>query len=416
MLFQRRAIFIGAFLAATIAAGCGGGSGPSPLAAPAASPGSSISSLVAVPGTAGTLSLPAVAGITPAFGLNSGAPVGLTMTATVSTVAPAGALPASNARRPAAATSPTPAPTAVPIPFLFMSVTFSANVPAGVVASEILTYGSNGTPNGALTSVNGVVTCQIDDLSANPATVIGTIQGVVSGATATFINGTSGGPALIAGHNYLFQFYIQPASGPTPTPSPSPTATGSSAPTPSPTATASGTATAPPQFTLSGASATTASVTPPTAPAPLVVPASGPGYGTYSATATFQFGAATTTAAYTMTASLGSTSADISPAAQFPFYTGSAATPLFYAQLTPSVAVAYSQTPAINVTVSSFGSHNSCSLYIYTNTGGATYVWVQVPGTTVNVSGTTVAIPAAAPIGSAVNLLPNQANLAFVGC
>lgn len=298
-----------------------------------------------------------------------------------------------------------------------MTVTFSADVPAGVVASEMLTYSGAG---GAVTPVNGVISCLILDLSTTPATVIGTIPGVVSGSTVTFVNGTSP-PALAGGHPYLFEFYVQsptpaPSASPTPTASPTATASGASpSPSPSPTATSSGSATAPPQFTVTGATATTASVTPPTAPGPLVVPASGPGYGTYSAHATFQFGAATSTAAYTMTAALGSTAADISPSNSFPYYTGTDATPLFYVQLTPSAAVTFSQTPSVSVTVSSFGSHNSCSLYIYSNTGGSAYQWIQVPNTTVNVSGTSVSIPAATPVG-ALNLLPNQANLAFIGC
>jgi hypothetical protein len=411
VLIQRRALFVGAFLAATIAAGCGGGSGPSPLAPNSAvSPGSSVSTIVGVPGTAGTLSLPAVAGITPAFALNSGAPAGLSVTTTVSTVAPAGALPASNARRAAAAASPSPTPTALPSPFLFMTATFSANVPAGVVASEILTFASPGVA----VSPNGVVTCQIDDLSTNPVALLGTIAGVVSGSTATFTNGQTG-PALTGGHTYLFQFYIQPNTVTVPTPTPSPSPTGSGGPSPSPSPTSSRSATAPPLYTLTGATATTASVTPPTAPGPLTVPASGT-YGTYSAQVTFQFGAASSSAAYTMTAALGSTANDISPANTFPFYTGSAAVPLFYAELTPSAAVVFPQTPAINVTVSSFGSRNSCSLYVYSNTTGNTgYQWVQVPQTTVNVTGNTVSIPSVAPIGT-LNLLPNQANLAFVGC
>jgi hypothetical protein len=430
VLIQRRALFVGAFLAAVIAAGCGGGSGPSPVApSPVVSPGSSITSLVGVPTTAGTLSLPAIAGITPAFGLNSGAPAGLTMTATVSTIAPAGALPASNARRPQAATSasPSPAPTAPPSPFLFVTVTLSANVPASVFASEILTFAS---PGGAV-SVNGIVSCQIDDLSTNPASSLGTLQGVVSGSTVTFSN--MSGAALTGGHPYLFQFYVQPVSpAPSPTgsgsagPSPSPTASGASpspsptasgatpAPSPTATATSSGTATAPPLFTFSGPSSTTASVTPPTAPGPLVAPAIG-GYGTYNAHVTVQFGAPTSSAAFTLTGALGSTAADISPSSSFPYYTGSAATPLFYTEITPSAAVTFSQTPSINVTVSSFGSSNSCSLYVYSNTGGSAYQWVQVPGTLVNVTGTSVAIPASAPIGT-LNLLPSQANLAFVGC
>ena len=254
-----------------------------------------------------------------------------------------------------------------------------------------------------MTSINGIVACQIDDLSTTPATLIGTLQGVVSGSTVTFSNGTP--PALIGGHPYLFQFYVAAPATPTPsptataspTPSPSPTATGSSSPGPSPSPTSSGSATAPPLFTVTGATTTSSTITPPAVPGPLTVPASGPGYGTYTSQVTFQFPAATSTAPYTMTAALGSTAADINPSNSFPYYTGSAATPLFYAQLTPSVEVTFAQTPSINVTVTSFGSKNSCSLFTYGSNNGSPYQWQLVPGTTVNVSGTSVSIPGGRP-------------------
>jgi hypothetical protein len=242
------------------------------------------------------------------------------------------------------------------------------------------------------------------------------------------------GPSLTGGHTYLFQYYDLPIPGPTPTPTatpvptPTPTPTATPVPTPTPSATPStsptpvptptGTATPVPAFTFSsGATATTASVTPPTLPGPLVVPASG-GYGTYNAHVTIQFGAETTTGAFTMTATLGSTAADISPAGSFPFYTGSAATPLFYVLLAPNAPVSFSQTPVITVTASSFGSSNTCSLFIYANgSGGGPYSWLQVPGAQANVSGSSVTIPAVGPPpGLTIDFFPNKTQLAFVGC
>jgi len=407
------------FLAATIVAGCGGGSTSAPVPAVSASPGNSITSLVGVPGTAATVSLPAVSGITPAFGVSAGAPAGLTMSVTESTTAPT---TSDVVRKTASGTSITP--------FLYISVTFSANVNAGIVASEMLTLSSS-------LPTNVGYYCLITD-STTTAT-IGTYGPVVPvDGSVTIPNGTSG-PSFSAGQTYLFAFYYQTLPSPTPSPtgsggaSPTPTPTGGASPTPTPTggasptptpvptatATVAGSATAPPLFTLSGASASTASVTPPTAPGPVTVPASGsPGYGTYGAHLTLQFGAATSSAAYSMNVSLGSTSADISPSGAFPFYTGSAATPLFYFELTPSTTVTFTQTPSGTVTVTNgFGSSNTCSLFVYENSGGSTYQWMQISSTLTNVSGNSVTIPAAAPPpGLSVELTPTAANLAFIGC
>ena len=157
-------------------------------------------------------------------------------------------------------------------------------------------------------------------------------------------------------------------------------------------------------------------MTPPATPGPLVVPVTG-GYGTYGAHVTIQFGAATSTATYTMNVKLGSTAADISPAAQFPFYTGSAATPLFYALFTPSAEVTFAKTPAVTVTANSFGSSNLCSLFIYSQVGNGPFAWTQVPGAQANVAGSTVTIPAVGPPpGQTIDFQPAQTQLAFVGC
>jgi hypothetical protein len=157
-------------------------------------------------------------------------------------------------------------------------------------------------------------------------------------------------------------------------------------------------------------------VTPPTLPGALVVPASG-GYGTYNAHATIQFGSETTTAPFAVGIALGSTSADISPSGSFPFYTGNAATPLFYALVTSTAAVSFSQTPTITVTTTSFPSSNTCYLYVYANNSGTGFTWVTFPGASGTVSGSTVTIPPITPpVGATVDLIPGKTQLIFVGC
>jgi hypothetical protein len=423
VLLQRRFLFVGLFLAATIVAGCTGGStavAPSAQASASASPGSSNTQLVAIPSTAGTVALQAVAGITPGFGIGSGAPAGLTMNVTGSVTAPANApAPTSIVRKSAAAVSATP--------FLYVTATFSANVPAGVIGSELLQL-SNALPAG------NQYFCEIDDLTPGSATKIGTFGPVLpSGGVVTIVNGTAANaPSFTAGHTYLFQFYSLPVStaSPSPSASPSASATASSSPSPSPSPTGTGTSTPTaspspqgtvtplPAFNFSGPTASSTTVTPPTVPGAIVVPATGPGYGTYAAHVSIQFGAATTTAPYSLTVALGSTANDISPAASFPFYTGSQATPLFYALFTTNALVSFSQTPQITVNVNSFGSTNTCSLFIYASSNGATpFAWTQVPGTSVNVTGTSVIIPPApGPPGETIDFTPGKTQLAFIGC
>jgi hypothetical protein len=414
VLFQRRFISVGIFLAVAAMTGCSGGSTAGPAPSVTATPGSSNTTLVAIPAAGGTVALTAVAGITPGFAIGSGAPAGLTASTTASVSAPSGAPTLSVARKTQSATSPI-------APFLYVTATFSANVPAGVVLSELLQLASS-------LPANADYYCALTDLTAASQTATFgpavPVNGIVTISNGAAVNT----PAFTAGHTYLFEFYELPipTATPTPTPSPASTATGlaspsptpaatgssSPVPSPSPTQTSAGTATPPPVFTFTGPSATSASVTPPTVPAAIVVPATGT-YGTHAAHVSIQLGAAGSSAAYTVTATLGSVG-DIT-SNNFPFYTGSAATPLFYVELEPSVPVTFSQTPAVTVTVNSFGSSNSCSLFIYGNTGGSTYQWIQV-GIPVNVSGNTVTIPAAAGIGSQVNFLPTQAQLGFVGC
>ncbi len=399
------------FLAVAVIAGCAGGSTPGPAPSATASPGSSTSTLIAIPSAPGTVALSVVAGITPGFAIGSGAPAGLTATATASVIAPSGAPALSVARKTSSATSPI-------TPFLYITASFSANVPAGVLLSELLQLSSS-------LPANADYFCAVTDLTAgSQTTTFGPAVPANGIVTISNANGTAANaPAFTANHTYLFEFYELPipAASPTPTAtptasaSPTPTATSTSSPTPSPTptATTAGTATAPPVFAFTGPSVSSASVTPPNVPAAIVPPV-GSGYGSHAAHVAVQLGAATSSAAYSMTAALGSIG-DIS-SNNFPFYTGSAATPLFYVQLTPSVPVTFSQTPAITVTVNSFGSSNTCSLFIYANTGGSAYQWVQVPGTLVNVSGTGVTIPAASAPGISLQYLPTAAQVGFIGC
>jgi hypothetical protein len=270
------------FLAVAAIAGCAGGSTAGPTPSVTASPGSSNTTLVAIPGTAGTVALTAVSGITPGFAIGSGAPAGLTASTTVSASAPSGAPTLSVARKTQSATSPI-------TPFLYVTASFSANVPSGVILSELLALSSS-------LPANADYYCAITDLTAaSQTTTFGPVVPV--NGIVTISNGTAANtPAFTSGHTYLFEFYELPIPTNSPTPSPSPTATSSSptpspsptatssspTPSPSPTQTSAGTATAPPVFTFTGPSATSASVTPPNAPAAIVVPASGT-YGTHAA-------------------------------------------------------------------------------------------------------------------------------------
>jgi hypothetical protein len=422
VLLQRRFLFVGLFLAATMVAGCTGGStgvAPSAQASASASPGSSNTQLIAIPGTAGQVALAVVAGTTPGFAINAGAPAGLTMNASGSVTAPANApAPTSVVRKSAAAVSATP--------FLYVTATFSANVPAGVVGSELLALSSS-LPAG------NQYFCEIDDITPGSATKIGTFGPVFpSGGVVTIPNGTAANaPSFTAGHTYLFQFYDLPVSTASPSPSPSASATGSSSPSPSPSPTGTGTSTPTaspspqgtvtplPAFNFTGPRASSATVTPPTSPGAILVPApSASGYGTYVSHVSIQLGAATTSGPYSITVALGSTNNDISPPGAFPFYTGSQATPLFYALFSTSALVSFSQTPAITVNVNSFGSSNTCSLFIYASPNNATpFAWTQVPGTSVNVTGTSVTIPpAAGPPGETIDFTPGKTQLAFIGC
>jgi hypothetical protein len=410
------------FLAALVA-GCGGGS----VSAPGASPGATATPLTTtqvavVPATAGTLGVGSAGGYTAAFAISAGAPAGITLSSTATTTAPAGA-PAilSTARKAQAAT------TAI-APFLVVTATFSANVPAGIIGSDLIS-----TAGAFAATLEYFV--QISDLtrgsSGTPLTV-GPVVPNVSGSLV-FSNGTPA-PALTAGHAYLLQFYTIPIPTPSPSPSASATATASATPTATASASAGPTASPTPSasppasvsptaapsplstYAFSGPTVSGAAVSPPTQPAAITVPASGT-YGTYGVSANIAFGSASTTAPFALTVAIGSqTQNDISPPASYPFYTGTAATPLFYIQVTSSAAVTFPKTPAITLTANSFVSSNTCSLFIYVNQG-AGFAWSLVPGASGTISGNTVVIPSVAlPNGLTENFAPNGSTPAFIGC
>jgi hypothetical protein len=417
----RRVLSLGLIVAAALAAGCGGGNiGPAPVApasvvtsGPTAAPSSS--GMYAVPTTAGTIAFPTISGLSPSVTVLAGAPAGLTLNIYESLTAPATApAPSAATRRPAAVAA---------TPFLYLTATFSGNLPAGILASEMLSAVSP-----ALPSAQYYV--ELDDLTAGTKTATYG-PGLVVNGTATIANGTAG-PAFTGGHMYLFQFYSLPLGTATPSPSPSPTATATASPSPSPSPTATASPTASPTpvstasptpgpsplgtYTFSGPSATGTAVTSPAAPAALSVPASGT-YGTYGVRVTVQFGAATTTAPFALTAALGSAPMnDISPSAAYPFYSGSAATPLFYTQLTTSAAASFAMTPAITVVATSFVSSNTCSLFEYGNSGSG-YVWAAIPGASGTINGNTVIIPSVAlPGGAPITTGPSTAVPVFIGC
>jgi hypothetical protein len=385
---------------------------PTPIATPA--PGT-----FAIPAAGGTIALPAMGGVAPSFTILAGAAAGTTGIFADGATAPASAPAPSSTVRRGAALGVTP--------FLYITATFSTNVPGGVVADEVLELSNT------FSQTAGYL-CELDDITSSPGTKLATYGPATPAGTTskvTIANGVTGsaGPALIASHTYLFQFYVQPAASPSPSPtaspSPSPSASASASasptvsPSPSPSPVASATPTPGPSplgtYMFSGPTVTGATVTPPTAPAPLVVPATGT-YGTYGVSMSIVFGSASTTAPFALTAALGSQSRnDISPST-YPFYTGTAATPLFYIQVTSSAPVTFPMTPAVTLTAMSYVGGNMCSLFIYTNTTGG-YVWTAVPGATGTINGSTVVIPSVTlPSGLIENFSPGGSTPAFIGC
>jgi hypothetical protein len=420
VLDRRRVVLAGLLLAGTVIAGCAaGGSGPSPLA-PATTAPSSATSVAVVPGTAGTVALPPFNGTTPAFAFVAGAPSGLTLSATQTTTAPSNApAPSSLARKAEALSGATP--------FLYITTTFSANVPAGVLSAEVLSLASS-------LPTTASYFCEVDDLTTGSTGKVATYgPGVLSNGTLTISN--SGTPVLLGGHTYLFQFYYL-TGGPSPTPtatahataSPTATATATATaqstaqatatptptptPTPSPTAppTVSPTASPVPQplYTFTGPSVSTSSITPPTQPS-LTIPASGV-YGVYGVSVAISWGAETSSAPFVLTADLGSQSAgDIHPSS-YPFYTGGVVTPMFYLQVASSAPVVFAKTPAVTVSAATFPGAN-CSIWVYQNSGGG-FAWSQV-AVSGYPAGNVAAIPA---VATSISINPGFATPLFVGC
>jgi hypothetical protein len=181
-----------AVVAATIAvASCG----PAPNTTPV---GTSLSSF----------SAPPVNGLGVTFNL-TGAPPGMTGTASSATSAPTGVSAPSSVAR-------TTQSIAGAVPFLYTSASVSRTISASVFVNEVLTLTNAFSPSASYY-------VEIDDAGATPSK-LATIAGTVSGGVVTFVNANgngSGGTILIANHVYVFQFYYIPGA-PTPSPTPVP--------------------------------------------------------------------------------------------------------------------------------------------------------------------------------------------------
>ncbi len=175
--------------------------------------------------------------------LASGAPAGVTITASSSATGPSNAPAPSSVKRAAESINGA-------VPFFFVTFTVSANLSTQFFSSQTVSLLSS-DPSTASYYV------EFDDITSSPGTKLGcTGPGTVSGSTATISNSNSGGvcmnsgsggpPTLATGHTYLLQFYYVTGSSASPTPTPTATATatasGNASPTPYPSteATASG--------------------------------------------------------------------------------------------------------------------------------------------------------------------------------
>lgn len=384
MTYRRLLFAFGVIAVAAGIAACSGSSSvptPTPTATPTpTSAPASATTTFPIPQSAGSVTLPSAGGMTPALQFGSGAPVGITMTVTDTTIAPANAPAPSAIRRTQSIAGATP--------FFYIVATVSSNVAAQYLAGETLSLAGNIPAN-----VSFYV--EFDDITASPATKLATtVAGTLSGGLVTFTNtGASGNNVtLTTGHTYLVQFYTAPASSsspaptttpspsgsatPTPTPTPSPAPSGSGAPTPTPTPTASPSSgpTILPQYTFSGESATTGTITT-TSGSAATLPAYATSNGTISATLNFP---ASTNTSGTMTVNDAVLSA-ISGTPPFPAYTGSGTVIVYLQFLTSSADLGFPSTPYGPFTDTiAFPGSSGCFFAGYVNQSSNAYTWTQV--------------------------------------
>lgn len=332
---------------------------------------SSVTATVAIPQTAGTMTLPSYAGYSPAVQVAAGAPAGTTLTATSSTTAPANAPAPSAIRR-------SPQAIAGASPIFYATFTVSASIPSQLFTGETL-----GLPSAAL-GVNYFV--EFDDITSSPATKLATVSGTATGATVAFNNTTGTGgansPTLSTGHTYLMMFYTTPVSGPTPTPTATPTATPSAvaSPTATPSASASPTTAPLANYSFAGASGSGSFTTSSGGTITLAPYANDTGGGSVSFHAP--------NGSTTITVADAVNNGDITPTG---FPADSAGGTVFvYIKLSASADATFPDTPQMTWTASTFPG-TSCYFDGYVNNGGA-YAWQHIVGP-VTPSGGTVTFP-----------------------
>jgi hypothetical protein len=333
-----------------IVASCGGGSvATTPLSTATSAPATQ-----SIPGT-GSLNVASSSTQVASVGF-TGAPAGISLTATSSTTGPGVAPAISSFLRTTESISGA-------VPFFYVTFSVSANISSQYITSESVTL----TSSDPTTASYGAA---FDDITTSPGTELGTAgPGTIANGVVTIANPVSAtAPTLQAGHTYLIQFFYVPAGTVQPSPSPSPSASAS-----------------PGFFTGGSANTGAASNCGTTACAALSVPA--PPFST-----TVTFGAAS--APVEMFVTLGSGLQTPSPGT-YTSFTGTG-TVEEYLQISASVNVTVAQTPSIMVT--GLTGVSGCRFYIFTNNN----IWAEVsPATTgsTTVTNGSVTLPMAPGVG-----------------
>lgn len=302
----------------------------------------------------------------------AGVPAGVTLTATSSLTAPAGAATISSVKRATEAITGA-------VPFFYVTFSVSANFSSQLISTETVSL----LPSDPTTATYGAA---FDDITTSPGTELGTAgPGTIASGLVTILNGTSTtAPALQAGHTYLQFFYVPASAGPTA----SPTATPTASPTASPTATASAGST----FTFTGGSDNTGATSNCNSSAclPLSVPAQ-----PFNTTVTFGV-ASSPVEIFVALASGANPSSQISPSGSFTYFTGTG-TVKEYLQISGSANVTFVQTPSIMLT--GLTGVTGCTFYIYTNSG----IWAAVSPVTgpATVTNGSVTMPMASGVSGA---------------
>jgi hypothetical protein len=294
----------------------------------------------------------------------TGAPAGITITATSSATAPSGAPGITSLKRAVQSISGA-------VPFFYVTFSLSANLSSSYITSESVTLTASDPTNATYGAA-------FDDITSTPGTELGTAgPGTISNGVVTIVNGNStNAPTLQAGHTYLVQFFYVPAASPSPSPTASASAGPSSSPSASPSSSPSGSPSSSPSpgpsasssslplYTFGGGTDTTNTCSPTNCAIPIYI-MDGP--LTFQA----QFNAPNTTTVVTGSAA---TASQISPSG-FPFYT-SGGTVEIYVEITGTPAATFPATPTIGL--AGLTNETSCIFYGYDNNTGTNYSWTQI--------------------------------------